>query len=187
MLSALHLIRLGPLADSDMLPRGAPMQIRLSMFGLLIALITVHSPNAFAQPSLVQPMLECRSLQAQSFAFDPAAATSSIKSPPGWSETSSDWKSIALLSTTNTPEGVDVVQTMSAVRVGSREYAKEFRVHVFSDDQVIVSAVYVTSIVTFNFFRLSKSFTWGLVMTASYAPYAGSQATSLMVVSTDCH
>jgi len=167
--------------------RGGPMQTRLSMLVPLMTLIAIHSPDALAQPSSIQPILECRSLQAQSFAFDPAGTTSSIKFPPGWSETSSDWKSIALLSTTNTPEGVDVVQTMSAVRLGSRDNAKEFRVHVFSDDQVMVSAVYVTSIVTFNFFRLAKSFTWGLVMTASWPPYAGSQAHSLMVVSTDCH
>jgi len=155
----------------------------------LAALISAAQPTEIrAQPS-IQPMLECRSLQVRSFAFEPVEkVTSAIRFVPGWSEDASEWKSIALLSTTKAPDGIDVVQTMSAVRSGTKENAKEFRVDVFADNQVLIHAVYVTSIVTFNFFRLaSPLYTWGLIMTGSWAPYGGSQAYSLMVVSTDCH
>jgi hypothetical protein len=107
---------------------------------------------------------------------------------PGWSEDASEWKSIALLSTTKASDGIDVVQTMSALRTGSKEKATEFRVDIFADNQVLIHAVYVTSIITFNFFKLaSPPNTWGLIMTGSWAPYGGSQAHALMVVSTDCH
>lgn len=155
----------------------------------LAALISAaQATEISAQPS-IQPMLECRSLQVRSFAFEPGErVTSTIKFVPGWSEDASEWKSIALLSTTKAPDGIDVVETMSAVRTGAKEHAKEFRVHVFADNQVMIHAVYVTSIVTFNFFRLaSPPDRWGLIMTGSWAPYGGSQAHSLMVVSTDCH
>ena len=154
----------------------------------LAALISAAQPTEIrAQPS-IQPMLECRSLQVRSFAFEPVEKVTSAIFVPGWSEDASEWKSIALLSTTKASDGTDVVQTMSALRTGSKEKATEFRVDIFADNQVLIHAVYVTSIITFNFFKLaSPPNTWGLIMTGSWAPYGGSQAHSLMVVSTDCH
>jgi hypothetical protein len=140
-------------------------------------------------------MLECHSLQVRSFAFEGSEKIKRLMTP-GWSDDPSKWESIALLSTTKTRDGIDVVTTMrGAQRGGSREYANEFRVLVFTDDQVMISAVYEIGVTTFNFFKLPSPpytytwgiNTWGLMMTGSWAPYDGSEAHSVMVVSQDCH
>lgn len=146
------------------------------------------SSDVLSKSPQLPSLLECRSLDFRAYAFEPGVeAGSSVLYPPGWSENASEWKSISLLSTTDTPEGIDVVETLSAVKGGAKEHARNFRVEIFSDNQVLVTAVYVTSVKTYNFFRLDppENGRWGLIMTASWAPY-GAPGHSLMIVSKDC-